>query len=150
MYQPRGKMLGGCSQINAMIYIRGAAADYDHWSSQGLNNWSFEKVLPYFIRGKNNCNIEGKYHQKGGEQYISKPRHSNQLTEDFLKAGIQLGFKSNNDFNGTQQMGIGEYQVFQREGKRHSCYDAFLKPVLNRTNLQVITGANVDKINTKD
>lgn len=150
MYQPRGKMLGGCSQINAMIYIRGAAADYDYWASLGLKNWSYENVLPYFIKGKNNCNIEGDYHQKGGEQFISKPRYKNPLIEDFKKAGVQLGFRQNPDFNGSTQLGIGEYQVFQQEGRRHSCYEAYLKPAIKRSNLNVITGANVDKINIKD
>lgn len=150
MYQPRGKVLGGCTQLNAMIYIRGAQQDYQDWQELGNHLWSYDKVLPYFIKGKNNTAVESSYHQKGGEQFISKLRTSNPLTKDFIAAAQEQGIALNNDFNGKEQLGVGPYQVFQKNGSRHSVYDAFLKPILKRKNLTVITSAHVNKIIFKD
>ncbi len=146
MFQPRGKMLGGCSQLNAMIYIRGAAKDYDEWAEMGNHQWSYKKVLPYFKKGKNNYSLESKYHEKGGEQSISKHRNLGHLTHQFIEAAKSKGFEYNPDFNGKEQQGVGTYQLFQKNGKRQSTYDAFLKPILKRKNLTVLTGATVKKV----
>lgn len=146
MYQPRGRMLGGCSQINAMIYIRGAAQDYDEWADMGNHLWSYKKVLPYFKKGKNNFALESKFHEKGGEQCISKHKHLGYLTNKFIEAAKTKGFKYNPDFNGKEQAGVGTYQLFQKNGKRHSTYDAYLKPIIKRKNLTILTGATVKRI----
>ena len=150
MFQPRGKMLGGCSQLNAMIYIRGAAQDYNEWAEMGNHLWSYKKVLPYFKKGKNNLSIDSKYHEKGGEQSISKHRNLSFLTHKFIETAKSKGFKYNPDFNGKEQMGVGSYQLFQKSGKRHSVYDAYLKPIDNRKNLTILTGATVKRILVKD
>jgi choline dehydrogenase len=150
MYQPRGKMLGGCSQLNAMIYIRGAAKDYDEWAAMGNHLWSYKKVLPYFKKGKNNFSIDSQYHTKGGEQNISNHRVIGHLTNEFIASAQANGFKHNPDFNGKDQVGVGTYQLFQKGGKRESVYDSFLKPIQKRKNLRVITGATVKKIVFED
>ena len=146
MYWPRGKVLGGSSSINAMIYIRGQAEDYDHWESLGNRGWGFNAVLPYFMKSEDQQRGESSLHATGGPLSVQDLRHTNPLSKVFLKAATQAGFSSNDDFNGRQQGGVGFYQVTQRGGKRCSSAVAFLRPALKRPNLDVLTGALAENI----
>ena len=146
LYQPRGKMLGGCSSMNAMIYIRGSKKDFKEWEDLGNEEWSFEKVLPYFLKSEGNQHFLNAYHNRDGEQIISHPKSPNPLSYDLIEAAKNLGFNHNRDFNGFDQNGFGFYQLFQKDGQRYSTADAFLKPILNRKNLNIITDARVEKV----
>lgn len=147
LYWPRGKTLGGSSSINAMIYIRGHPHDYDQWASLGNDGWAYEDVLPYFKRSERfNPGGGGDYHGTDGPLHVSDLRTVNPLTERFLKATEEVGYERNGDFNGAEQEGIGQYHVTQKKGKRHSAAEAFLKPVLDRPNLTVETGAQATQL----
>jgi len=146
MFQPRGKGLGGSSSINAMIYIRGHRADYDGWAELGNQGWSYEEVLPYFKKFERNTIFDDKHHGTKGELVVDNLRYPNPLSHQLLLAAQQAGYTINPDFNGPKQRGFGFYQVTQTEGKRCSAADAFLKSVLHRKNLHVLTHALVEKI----
>ena len=146
LYWPRGKMLGGSSAINAMIYVRGNARDYDHWESLGNVGWGFEDVLPYFKRSENQERGSSTYHGIGGPLNVADLRYVNPLTRAFLSAAGELGIPGNSDFNGQTQDGVGLNQVTQKDGKRHSAADAYLQPSLHRKNLTVLTGAHVSRL----
>ncbi len=146
MYQPRGRVLGGCSSINAMIYIRGHRADFDGWAALGNRGWSYEEVLPYFRKFERNLHIEDAYHGKDGEFTISDPRSPHLLTRTLLQAAQQAGHPLNEDFNGATQTGFGFYQLSQRAGRRESAATALLHPVRSRSNLAVVTHAQVQRI----
>ncbi len=146
LYWPRGKLLGGSSSINAMIYIRGNALDYEHWKSLGNEGWGFDDVLPYFLKSENQERGPSKYHGRGGPLCVGDLRYVNPLTRAFLAATDELGISSNPDFNGAAQEGAGLYQVTQRNGRRHSAADAYLKPALARSNLTVLTGAHATRV----
>lgn len=135
MYQPRGKVWGGCSSINAMIYIRGHKADYDAWSAEGNKGWSYDEVLPYFKKSENNLRLQDTFHNNEGELYVSDLVSPHDLSKAFVAAGQQAGLAYNEDFNGSEQEGVGFYQVNQFKGKRWSAVDAFLKPARKRKNL---------------
>jgi choline dehydrogenase len=139
MYWPRGKMLGGSSSINAMIYIRGNHQDYDQWHELGNLGWSFADVLPYFKKSENQERGASEYHGTGGPLNVSDLRCINPLSQAFVQAADENGLARNPDFNGAAQDGFGFYQVTQREGKRHSSAAAFLRPVMQRPNLTVQT-----------
>ena len=143
LFQPRGKMLGGSSSMNAMIYIRGHRADFDRWSKIGNAGWSFDEVLPYFKKAENQERGASEFHGVGGALNVADLRLVNPLSRAFIEAGQELGFPLNKDFNGAQQEGFGFYQVTQKGGKRCSTAAAYLKPVLNRPNLKVLTKAQV-------
>jgi choline dehydrogenase len=143
LYWPRGKVLGGSSSINAMIYIRGNRADYDHWSDLGNPGWSYEDVLPYFKKSEKQQRGASEYHGENGPLCVSDLRTVNPLSEAFIQAGEEAGFKRNPDFNGAVQEGFGFYQLTQSNGQRHSAAGAFLKPALLRPNLTVRTKAHV-------
>tara|TARA_B100001057_G_scaffold379813_1_gene385424 strand:- start:494 stop:2191 length:1698 start_codon:yes stop_codon:yes gene_type:complete len=145
-YQPRGKALGGSSAINAMLYVRGHKWDYDHWSSLGNSGWSYKEVLPYFKKAENNEVFNNDYHGQGGPLNVSKIRHRNTPTDDFVKSGSKI-FGFNEDFNGIEQEGIGYYQTTQKDGKRCSAAKAYLSECNNRKNLIVMTETIIDKIN---
>lgn len=145
-YQPRGRVLGGSSSINAMVYIRGVPADYDRWSEAGATGWSFQDVLPYFRKSQDQERGEDEYHGTGGPLTVSDLRYKNPLSRMFLEAARQLGLPGNDDFNGASQEGVGFYQVTQRDGRRCSAAVAYLVPAQSRNNLAVITGAQVEKI----
>ncbi|MFO7832749.1 MAG: GMC family oxidoreductase N-terminal domain-containing protein, partial [Halohasta sp.] len=134
-YWPRGKTLGGSSSINAMIYARGQPADYDHWADLGNDGWAYEDVLPSFKRAEHNERGPSKYHGTGGPRNVADPQSPNELSEAFIEAGAAVGLPRNDDFNADDQSGVGLYQVTQKDGKRHSAADAYLKPVLDRSNL---------------
>ena len=150
-YQPRGKTLGGSSAINAMAYIRGHRSDYDHWASLGNTGWSFDDVLPYFIRSENNATLGAPLHGQSGPLHVGNLRSDNPFQQIYLAAAKQAGFKFNPDFNGQEQEGVGIYQVTQHEGERWSAARAYLHPYMEnqankRTNLSVETGCHVTRI----
>ena len=145
LFWPRGKVIGGSSAINAMIYIRGHRADYDRWAAEGNEEWGWDDVLPYFQKlERNERGTEG--HGKHGPLNVADLRDVNPLSHAFVEASIQAGSKRNFDFNGSEQDGAGFYQVTQKNGERHSVADAYLKPILHRPNLTVITGAQASRI----
>ena len=146
LYWPRGKVLGGSSAINAMIYIRGNRLDYDHWKSLGNDGWGYDDVLPYFIKSENQEHGGSQFHGSGGPLCVSDLRYVNPLTRAFLAGAAELGIPANADFNGAAQEGAGLYQVTQRAGQRHSGADAYLKPAMGRANLKVITGALATRV----
>ncbi len=141
---PRGKVIGGSSAINAMVYMRGQAADYDHWRQLGLNGWGWEDVLPYFKRHENHFMGESAVHAIGGEWHIEAPRVRWDLLDAFRAAAEQAGIKSIADFNCGDNEGCCAFHVNQRRGRRVSAARAFLKPVLNRANLRLETGCLVE------
>ena len=145
-YQPRGKVLGGSSAVNAMIYMRGRPADYDHWAALGNPGWSFEEVLPYFKKAEDNARGADAWHGSGGPQHVMDLRDPNPYAQRFVQAGVQAGYAHNLDFNAEQQAGVGLYQVTQQGGERMSAAKAYLTPHLTRPNLTVITGALTTRI----
>jgi choline dehydrogenase-like flavoprotein len=142
-YQPRGKVLGGSSSINAMIYARGHRADYDGWAAEGNPGWSFDEVLPYFRQAEHNERGADAFHGTGGPLNVADLRSPGRWRERFVQAGMQAGYRRNPDFNGAEQEGFGPYQVTHRNGERFSAAKAYLTPHLNRPNLEVLTGAQV-------
>jgi choline dehydrogenase-like flavoprotein len=149
-YQPRGKVLGGSSSLNAMIYIRGQREDYDHWATEGNAGWSFDEVLPYFKRAEDNARGADAFHGAGGPLHVMDLSSPNPLGSQFIEAGRQAGFVVNTDFNAASQEGVGMYQVTHKNGERHSAAKAYLTPHLSRPNLQVITEAHTSKILVED
>ena len=147
IYHPRGKVLGGSSSTNAMAYIRGQREDYDHWAAMGCQGWSYEDVLPYFIKSEHNEQFENKYHAKGGLLNITQTYwFHTQLGEAFIKACGERGIPLNNDVNGARQEGAGWFQYTMKDSKRMSAAKAFLVPALVRPNLTVMTGAVCKRI----
>jgi choline dehydrogenase-like flavoprotein len=145
-YLPRGKMLGGCSSMNAMIYIRGNRADYDQWAADGAEGWSYDDVLPYFVRAESNERGASDHHGADGPLTVSESRSMNPLCDAWVDAAVEAGFVHNEDFNGAEQVGVGRFQVTQRDGMRCSTAVAYLHPNLERPNLTVITGAQATRI----
>jgi choline dehydrogenase len=141
LYLPRGKMLGGCSSINAMIYVRGNRADFDAWAQDGCEGWAYDDVLPYFRRSEDNERGEDPFHGVGGPLAISESRSMHPLIDTMLEAARQAGHEHNPDFNGARQEGVGRFQLTQRDGLRCSTADAYLQPARQRANLDVITAA---------
>ena len=151
LYLPRGKTLGGSSSINGMIYIRGHRLDYDEWSNMGNMGWDFKNVLPYFLKSENNESFfEGPFHGKQGPLNIRHLKKINPLHQDFLSSAESLQYKINPDFNGAAQEGFGIYQVTQKNGRRNSTSQAFLKPIKNRKNLKILLNSIVTKINLEN
>jgi choline dehydrogenase-like flavoprotein len=136
LYQ-RGKMLGGCSSMNAMIYIRGNRHDYDAWAENGATGWSYDEVLPMFKRTENNSRGQNKYHGVDGPQHIQDLRSPCELSHVMLDAIAESGMPRNSDFNGEQQEGVGFNQVCQNRGRRWTTADAFLTPARRRPNLTI-------------
>lgn len=146
-YQPRGKCLGGSSAINAMVYIRGHHSDYDHWAALGNTGWSYQEVLPYFIKSEHNERIRNQYHGQHGPLNVGELRSDNPYQKTFVEAAQQVGYRLNDDFNGAEQEGLGVYQVTQKNGERWSAARGYLLPYLGkRPNLHVITQAMVARI----
>jgi choline dehydrogenase len=139
LYWPRGKVLGGSSSLNAMIYIRGQRQDYDRWRDLGNPGWGYSDVLPYFKKSEDQERGASEYHGAGGPLHVSNLRSPNPLSEAFVEAAVQSGFKRNPDFNGSSQEGFGLYQVTQWQGRRHSAAAAFLHPIRRRPNLTIRT-----------
>lgn len=148
-YQPRGKVLGGSSSVNAMVYARGHAQDYDGWAALGNPGWSYAEVLPYFKRAEHNERGADDFHGQGGPLNVMDLAHPNPFLRAFIEAGEQAGERHNRDFNGADQEGIGAYQVTHKNGERFSAAKAYLTPHLGRANLQVITRALTTRVVTE-
>jgi len=145
-YQPRGKVLGGSSSVNAMIYVRGQPEDYDGWASEGNPGWSWDDVLPYFRRSEHNERGGDAFHGQGGPLNVMDLRSPHRFGFEFVAAAQQAGYPFNGDFNGARQEGVGHYQVTQKNGERFSAATAYLAPNRSRTNLHVMTGAAATRI----
>lgn len=143
---PRGKVLGGCSSINGMIYMRGQARDYDGWAEQGNTGWGWSDVLPIFKRSENHYAGDSDLHSANGEWRVEQQRLSWSLLDAFREAAAQTGIPSIPDFNGGDNEGCSYFQVNQRRGVRWNASKAFLRPALKRPNLTVITGAEVSRV----
>jgi len=148
-YQPRGKVLGGSSSVNAMIYIRGQREDYDAWAAAGNAGWGWADVLPYFLKSEHNERGGSALHGQGGPLNVMDLRSPNRFGPEFVKAGQQAGYALNPDFNGEQQEGVGMYQVTHKNGERYSAAKAYLTPNLGRANLKVMTEAHTTRILTE-
>ena len=148
-YQPRGMVLGGSSSINAMVYARGVAWDYDQWAARGNPGWSWADVLPYFKRSEHNERGADALHGQGGPLNVMDLRSPNPFVLSYIEAGKQAGYKYNPDFNGPEQEGVGAYQVTHKNGERWSAAKGYLTPHLGRSNLTVITGALTSRVLTE-
>lgn len=151
---PRGKVMGGTSSINGMLYVRGQAQDYDDWAQAGNAGWSFAEVLPYFKKSVQNhldpaCIDEG-FHGITGEMHISPPRTTYKILDDVIAAAGQCGHRTHADYNGERQDGFSYFQLAQKNGFRHSSYQAFVAPVLRRRNLKVMRKAQVAELCFQD
>jgi len=142
----RGKILGGSSSINTMIYIRGNRWDYDHWSELGCSGWSFEEVLPYFIKSEHQERGRSAFHGTHGLLSVSDVKNVHPLDSIMIEAAVKIGYPRNPDFNGERQEGAGMYQFTIRDGIRQSTATAFLRPAMNRPNLTVSTSALANRI----
>jgi choline dehydrogenase len=143
LYIPRGKMLGGSSSMNAMLYVRGRPFDYDSWEAQGAPGWGYRDVLPYFIKAEDNARGASEYHGAGGPLKVSEQRSPRPMNKRFLEASEAAGIPRIADYNGPEQDGVSMFQVTQKNGQRFSAADAYLRPALGRPNLEVRTGATV-------
>jgi choline dehydrogenase-like flavoprotein len=146
MYWPRGKTLGGSSSINAMVYIRGQARDYDQWRQLGNAGWSYDDVLPLFRAAENNERIHDAFHGQGGPLNVAERPYTNPLSVLFVAAAQEAGIALNPDFNGASQAGCGLYQVTQKNGARCSAAVGYLHPIIDRQNLTVITRAHAMRV----
>ena len=145
-YQPRGKVLGGSSSVNAMIYLRGPREDYDGWAAEGNAGWGFDDLLPYFKRAEHNERGADAFHGSGGPLNVADLRSPNRFGPVFVEAARQAGYPLNPDFNGARQEGVGMFQVTHRNGERFSAAKAYITPNLGRKNLTVMTGAHTTRI----
>lgn len=145
-FQPRGKCLGGSSAINAMVYIRGHRWDYDHWAELGNEGWDYQSVLPYFRLSEHNEHFDNEYHGRHGPLNVSQSRTDSPFHDYFLNAAKECHIPVIDDFNGEEQEGAGIFQVTQKDGERWSTARAFLFPHMERSNLQVETQAQVQRI----
>jgi choline dehydrogenase len=143
---PRGKVVGGSSAINGMVYIRGQREDYDAWSAAGNPGWSYEEMLPYFLASEHNTRGADALHGSGGGLWVDEVGPPLECTDLFIQAGVSIGLPHNTDFNGPQQEGIGRYQVNVRNGVRQTAATSFLKPALQRANLELVTHALAEKL----
>jgi choline dehydrogenase len=138
VYWPRGRMLGGSSSMNAMIYIRGSRYDYDTWRDEyGCEGWGYSELLPYFLRAENNSRGASAFHGASGPLSVQDLPYRSALTTAFVQAAVNCGMPANDDFNGQRQDGVGFYQVTQRDGRRCSAADAYLHPAADRPNLTI-------------
>jgi choline dehydrogenase-like flavoprotein len=145
-YQPRGKVLGGSSSVNAMVYIRGQPEDYEHWAAEGNPGWGWDDVLPYFKRAEHNERGADAWHGSGGPLNVMDLRSPNRFGPVFVQAGREAGYTVNPDFNGVRQEGVGLFQVTHKNGERCSAAKAYLTPNLRRPNLQVLTAVTVTRV----
>ncbi|MBP9034130.1 MAG: GMC family oxidoreductase N-terminal domain-containing protein [Pseudomonadales bacterium] len=143
---PRGKVVGGSSAINGMVYIRGQREDYAAWAAAGNPGWSFEEVLPYFVASEHNTRGADALHGSGGGLWVDEVGPPLECTDLFIQAGVSIGLPWNTDFNGPVQEGIGRYQVNVRNGVRQTAATSFLKPALKRANLELATHALAEKL----
>ena len=146
MYQPRGKVLGGTSSINGMVYMRGNAADYDEWRQRGCEGWDYDSVLPYFKRAEDNVRGSDEFHGTGGPLKVSDHRWQPTLAKAMHDAALQAGIPANPDFNGATQEGVGYYQSTINSARRWSSARAYLRGARQRKNLVIATGAHATRV----
>lgn len=144
---PRGKVLGGSSSINGLLYVRGQRQDYDRWAELGCQGWSYDDVLPYFKRSENQTHGESEFHGAGGPLKVSDMTFKRPICDDFINGVAELGTPKNDDINGRDQEGVGYFQLTAHKGRRCSSAVAYLNPARSRPNLTIITHAMVSKIN---
>ena len=146
IFWPRGKVLGGSSSINGMVYIRGQHEDFDHWRQLGNAGWSFQDVLPYFRRSEDQQTFRDDYHGGDGPLAVSDPTYSHPICDSFIEAAVEAGYPRNKDFNGASQEGVGYQQTTTRNGRRCSTAVGYLHPARKRPNLTVITQATTERV----
>jgi choline dehydrogenase len=146
IYTPRGKTLGGSSSTNAMAYVRGNANDYNEWENLGNKGWGYNEVLPYFKKSEQNTYFKNDYHGTEGPLFVSRSQQPSPLGKEFVAACQAIGINENQDYNGATQEGAGMLEFTIKNNQRHSTASAFLKPIMHRKNLTVITHALVEKI----
>ncbi|WP_126975187.1 GMC family oxidoreductase [Frigidibacter oleivorans] len=150
MHVPQGRMLGGSSSVNAMIYIRGDAQDYDDWAAAGAAGWSYADVLPFFRKAEANQRLADDYHGTDGPLRVSDPAYRHPLAYAFLRAAQQTGLPLTHDFNGSRQEGVGFYQTTTFDGRRGSTAVCYLNPVRGNPRLTIRTGAAVERLILQD
>jgi choline dehydrogenase len=146
MYWPRGRLIGGSSSVNAMVYMRGQPADYDHWRQLGNAGWSYDDVLPYFKKAERNERLHDRFHGADGPLNVAERPYTNPLSHAFVEAAQQAGLPFNPDFNGALQLGCGLFQVTQKNGRRWSAASAYLHPAAARENLTIVTKAQATRV----
>ena len=146
IFQPRGKVLGGSSSINGLVYVRGQREDFEGWRQAGNVGWGFDDVLPYFIRAEDQERGADDYHGVGGPLSVSDQREPHRLCEAFILAAQQSGHSRNDDFNGATQEGAGYFQTTSRKGRRCSSAVAYLNPAKSRKNLKIVTHAQAERV----
>jgi choline dehydrogenase len=146
VFQPRGKVLGGSSSINGLLYVRGQHEDYDRWRQRGNTGWGYDDVLPYFKKAENQERGADEFHGVGGPQPVSNLGHADPLSAAFIAAAVEAGIPRNHDFNGATQEGAGFFQTTTRYGRRASTAVAYLRPARGRSNLHVETAALAQRI----
>jgi len=147
---PRGKVLGGSSSLNGLLYVRGQPQDYDRWRQMGNTGWGWDDVLPLFKRAENNERGADEFHGDQGPLSVSNMRIQRPITDAWIAAAQAAGYKFNPDYNGADQEGVGFFQLTSRNGRRCSTAVAYLNPVKKRENLQIITHAQVEKVVIED
>jgi len=147
---PRGKVLGGSSSINGLLYVRGQRQDYDRWAELGCTGWNYESVLPYFKRAENQSRGEDEFHGVDGPLHVSDMSFKRPICDDFIKGVEEMGTPANEDINGEDQEGVGYFQLTAHKGRRCSSAGAYLKGAKQRANLTIITKAMVKKIGIDD
>jgi choline dehydrogenase-like flavoprotein len=150
MFLPQGKVLGGSTSVNAMLYVRGNRLDYDEWAELGCRGWSYDEVLPYFTVHERNERLADEFHGNDGELNVADQVQHNPMTQAFVRAAQEVGIRRTDDPNGAGQDGVFFHQVTQRNARRESASTAFLHPVLDRPNLTVVTGAEATRILVED
>ena len=145
-YQPRGKMLGGTSSLNGMVYMRGTAADYDGWRQLGCVGWDYESVLPFFRKAENQERGENQFHGVGGPLNVTDAHYKHEIIDAIVAGAVQAGIPRNPDFNGATQEGVGYYQATVGKGRRWSAATAYLRPARGRQNLVVTPNAHATRI----
>ena len=143
---PRGKVIGGSSSINGMIYVRGNPGDYHHWAKNGATSWDYKDVLPYFKRMETSNGFQSEFRGDKGPLQVSRGKRDNPLHEAFVKASEEAGYTPTEDYNGYRQEGFGPADMTVWQGSRFSAAKAYLRPALKKKNVQLLTGALVDKI----
>jgi len=146
VFQPRGKVLGGSSSINGLLYVRGQHEDYDRWRQRGNSGWGYDDVLPYFKKAENQARGADEFHGVGGPLPVSELSYADPLSAAFIEAAAETGIPRNADFNGATQEGAGYFQTTTRHGRRASTAVAYLRPARSRTNLHIETAALAQRI----
>jgi choline dehydrogenase len=147
IYLPHGKVLGGSSTTNAMAYVRGNRADYNDWAALGNAGWDYDSILPHFRRSEFNADLRNKYHGTDGELHVEfAKKFQTPFREAFIQGCQEVGMSYNEDYNGEVQKGVCNFQFNIKNGKRHSGYTAFLKPIRKRLNLTILPYMHTQKV----